>query len=179
MKPTTITLICEECGKEFERRIYDHTYNLKKGRKIFCSKECSNKGTREIRTYNVTTNRCTVPPPIQYKDPETVAFKYMLTKARKNAKQCERKVLDLTLENLKEVWDKQNHICVYSGVDLVLPIQYKSVWNNPTFTASLDRIDSSKGYVVGNIQFVSIVINRAKGNFTHEQMIEFCNIMKR
>jgi myo-inositol catabolism protein IolC len=43
--------------------------------------------------------------------------------------------------------------------------------------ASLDRVDSTKGYIVGNIQFISAAANMAKNNMTHEQMIEFCKII--
>ena len=163
--PSTTTLICEKCGKEFNRKTLEHNRSLKKKQRIFCSRKCSASEH--------------LPPAVRYKDPETVAFKFMLTKARKNAKQCERKVLDLTLEDLKEVWSKQEHKCIYSGIELTLPIQYKSVWNDPIYTASLDRIDSSKGYIRGNIQFTSIILNKAKGDMSHERMLEFCNTMKR
>ena len=37
---------------------------------------------------------------------------------------------------------------------------------------SVDRINSSKGYVKDNIQFISIAMNHLKNNMTHEQMIE-------
>jgi hypothetical protein len=40
--------------------------------------------------------------------------------------------------------------------------------------ASLDRIDSSKGYIKGNIQFVSVIANYAKNEMTHDEMLYFC-----
>jgi hypothetical protein len=40
--------------------------------------------------------------------------------------------------------------------------------------ASLDRIDSSKGYIKGNIQFISITCNYAKSDMSHEEMLTFC-----
>lgn len=43
--------------------------------------------------------------------------------------------------------------------------------------ASLDRIDSSKGYIKGNVQFVCHMANVAKNDYTYEQMIEFCRAM--
>lgn len=39
---------------------------------------------------------------------------------------------------------------------------------------SLDRIDSSKGYIQGNIQVVSTLANRIKSNSTTQQLLTFC-----
>ena len=41
-------------------------------------------------------------------------------------------------------------------------------------TASLDRIDSSKGYVPGNIQWVHKDVNWMKGSFTQEYFVNIC-----
>jgi hypothetical protein len=39
--------------------------------------------------------------------------------------------------------------------------------------ASLDRIDSSKGYIKGNVEFVCLAINFAKNDFKKEEMKSF------
>ena len=81
---------------------------------------------------------------------------------------------DVDLEYLKKVWDSCN-VCVYSGVKLTLPTHIQN--NNPLVTASIDRIDSTKGYVKGNIQYISITANHAKNSMSHEQMLEFCGLI--
>lgn len=43
-----------------------------------------------------------------------------------------------------------------------------------TCTASLDRIDSSKPYEVGNIQWVHKIVNIAKNTYSQEQFIDMC-----
>jgi hypothetical protein len=45
-------------------------------------------------------------------------------------------------------------------------------WSN---TASLDRKNSSVGYVIGNVRWVHPVINMMKNHFSDETFISMCN----
>lgn len=45
--------------------------------------------------------------------------------------------------------------------------------------ASVDRIDSKKGYDFGNVQFVSACMNLAKKDMTHEQAKIFVNEIRK
>ncbi|MDO1447313.1 hypothetical protein Q0590_13680 [Rhodocytophaga aerolata] len=73
---------------------------------------------------------------------------------------------------MKTQWEVQKGICPYTGLQLVQP-KYNSK-NDIQTTASLDRIDCKKGYIKGNIQFVSMAINYAKSTLTHKEMIALC-----
>lgn len=64
---------------------------------------------------------------------------------------------------------KQNRKCALSGLDLYFPACGKS-----PYTASLDRIDSSKGYIEGNVQWVHKTINLMKNRLSQEEFISFC-----
>lgn len=76
----------------------------------------------------------------------------------------------MTLAYLKEVWEKQNGVCPYTGLDLVLPDSTAGWKEGPNIrNASLDRRDSSKGYIEGNVQFVAIPINLAKSVFSADE----------
>ena len=73
----------------------------------------------------------------------------------------------------KDMWErflKQNNKCAISGVIIVLPTDYHRL----NYTASLDRIDSTKGYTLDNIQWVHKIINFMKGNLPELQFISWC-----
>lgn len=59
-----------------------------------------------------------------------------------------------------------------SGLDLIFT---KRVSDTKTTTASLDRIDSSKGYIKGNIQWIYKDLNLIKQNFEQKYFIDLCN----
>lgn len=44
-------------------------------------------------------------------------------------------------------------------------------------TASIDRIDSNKGYIAGNIQIIHKVVNMIKGWLSPEEFIAMCNLV--
>ena len=49
-------------------------------------------------------------------------------------------------------------------------------WSNYQ-TASLDRIDPTKGYIEGNIQWVHKDVNRMKMDFTETRFLELVNLI--
>lgn len=76
----------------------------------------------------------------------------------------------ITIEYIYNLYIAQNKKCNLSGLEISLP-------DNSTFcshTASLDRIDSSKGYVEGNVQWVHKWINRMKSNLAQDEFIYLC-----
>jgi hypothetical protein len=96
-----------------------------------------------------------------------------------NNKNRINKKRNISLEDLKQVWNNQNGLCSYTKIPLILvthtnPRKDVPMWH----LASVDRIDSSKGYDKDNIQFVSRTINYAKNNMSHEDMIKFLQFIK-
>ena len=80
------------------------------------------------------------------------------------------------LSKLKAIVGKTKSICPYTGWNLVLlpcTTDYESTALT-TNRASVDRIDSTKGYILDNIQFVAVIANLAKNAFTEEDLINFC-----
>jgi hypothetical protein len=80
---------------------------------------------------------------------------------------------DVTIEYLWEIYLSQNRKCNLSGIELILPKHNKD--NNKT--ASLDRIDSSKGYIIGNVQWIHKDINLMKMNLNQKTFINYCKLI--
>ena len=73
-----------------------------------------------------------------------------------------------------ELFLKQDRKCAVSNIDLVFtPYRNSHKFRNLT-TASLDRIDSSKGYIVGNVRWVHKDINKMINNYGDTKFIEYC-----
>lgn len=81
-------------------------------------------------------------------------------------------------EYLAELLEKQNMKCALSGIDLcVSNYSLGSKRGREESTISLDRIDSSKGYIEGNVQWVHKSINIMKSTLTQEEFIMFCKLV--
>ena len=99
---------------------------------------------------------------------------------------AEKRGLEFDKENVtvKYLWEllvNQNFKCALSGVEIYLRGEDKTIPltdnGNPRyelFNASLDRVDSSKGYIIGNVQWVHRQINIMKNAYSEDSFIEMC-----
>ena len=83
---------------------------------------------------------------------------------------------NISIEYLKEIWEKQEGICPYLGIKLTINT-YGKIKKDPVTSASLDRIDSSKGYIKGNIQWISRSMNYLKNDMTNQQVLEVIELI--
>jgi len=165
----TISLECSSCGKSFERALKEYRRtNVKGGRKPYCSLKCSGKAAAShFEKWQWTSETA---PRGSKKDEYSPYREYMRRIKRRHKK------TEVDVKYLKEVFEQQKGICIYSGVKLAHPeLVGKS---HQLTTASVDRIDSNKGYIKGNVQFVSIACNHAKNGMSDKQMREWIEILK-
>lgn len=166
---TQIEVVCNysECGKTFMKDLSEVKRNQKRGCENYCSLSCSGKANHKqliihsgnhINLKNVT------------KTDKFTGFREHLRRTKNRNHNT-----TITLEDLLEQWIKQDGICPYTGVKLIHPIRLKD--EGYLYLASLDRIDSSLGYISGNIQFISATANFAKNKMSHNEMLLFCQLI--
>jgi len=82
-------------------------------------------------------------------------------------------VFEITAEDVYNLFLNQNKKCVFTNLD----IRFKATTNDYKATASLDRIDSTKGYIKDNIQLVHKDINVMKSNFSDKYFVNMCKLV--
>lgn len=78
---------------------------------------------------------------------------------------------NISKEYLWDLYQFQEGKCYYTGLDISLNTR------NNIKTASLDRIDSTKGYIEGNVKWVHKRINIMKNIFSHDEFINTCKLI--
>lgn len=77
---------------------------------------------------------------------------------------------------LSEIYLKQNKKCALTGIDIhIISKSIRTQYSNNT--ASLDRIDSNKGYIKGNVRWVHKSINQLKSDFTDNELLFMCSLL--
>lgn len=171
-----ITLSCDTCNKEFEKSRNEYNRRIRLGKdKFYCSLSCSGKNPENVKHIVATKSGYPVWEHNPKKHDEYSKFRPILRVCRQRNKD-----FDLTLNYLKELWESQNGICPFTGFELEART-YDGKSDNPLNirSASLDRIDNSKGYVKGNVRFVSVMYNFARNKFSDENVIEFAQAVTR
>lgn len=161
--------ICKQCGVEFEKPLTEIRRNEKLNRPNFCSRICV--GKNNSNNFGDRRGAYEISQHSNNKIDGYSKFKYHYRNIKKR-----NQIVDLTIKDLKTQWDKQNGICPFTGIKLELS-SYSKIKKNPIYSASLDRIDSRKGYVKGNIRWVSKSINWMKNDMTDDMTWELCKLI--
>lgn len=80
---------------------------------------------------------------------------------------------NVSIEYLWELFLKQSRKCTLTGLELKFPSKSESTDG----TASLDRIDSTKGYIKGNVQWIHKDVNIMKQFYSQERFIDMCRLI--
>lgn len=85
----------------------------------------------------------------------------------------------ITIQYALALFIGQNGKCAYTKCDLSFGNQVKigGRMERGDKTASLDRIDSKRGYVFGNVQWVHKSVNVMKASMTHEEFVWICGLI--
>jgi hypothetical protein len=171
-----ITVVCENpnCRKLFGKPLAEFNRSKKLERPHYCSQSCWGKHKGSLNFKN-KANRDTSYLRNIIRTDDLSRFRYHLRVMKKSAKHRKNEC-NVTLEQLNNLWNKQKGICPYTGWELIiLPSTTQYETTDLTINrASVDRIDSSLGYLLDNIHFVAVIANFAKNSFTEQELLDFC-----
>ena len=167
-------LICNVCKQPFLIRSAEYRRQLRKGRVSFsCSRSCA------MVLSNIKSPRGGIYANLKGLQPkhfdEASPFRWYMRRARYRK---QKGLTDLTTGYLKKLWEAQKGACPFTGWLLNLP-EGSDGWSKEKpfsiYSASLDRIDNSTGYIQGNVRFISVIANYARNNFPDQAVFDFCN----
>lgn len=81
-----------------------------------------------------------------------------------------RRSTTMTPADLADIYEQQEKRCALTGVELTFIHGSGTVWTN----ASIDRIDNSKGYEIGNVRLVTYAANVARNSMADDTFLAFC-----
>ncbi len=99
----------------------------------------------------------------KYPDGEFVSGSYLTQLHRRNQE------VTISVEDLDDVWKGQQGICALSGRRLTLKKTLRDKGD-----ASVDRVNSDKGYIPGNIQWVHKKFNQLKSDHSMQEFVDMC-----
>lgn len=143
-------VVCEECGIKFhkENRLINAT--VKRSGVHCCTRACSTKYVKRKA--------------LNKADP----FNHYLINIRKRFKGDPSIIV--TAQHLADVWESQYGKCALTG----LPLHHsKQRTKKDISQASVDRIDDSKDYIEGNVQFTTLGANYMRNTFSIIDTKEF------
>lgn len=98
---------------------------------------------------------------------------YQLFKSSQRRSKVKNMYSDVTYDYIKLLWEKQKGLCALTDIPMTFEF-YKGRTNT---NVSLDRIDSSKGYVKGNVQLVCMVVNQMKNDLSFDELLTMCELI--
>lgn len=180
------------CGKKFGLLLVKELDTSSKNkRRWFCDCECGTlrKSVQENHLKSLNTKSCGCLHSRKGKDSpffkgyEELSLDQFNTikRSAKGGGKFNRKSKEFTI-TIKDAWNqflKQNRCCALTGIELSFngTITENKRTETSKRTASLDRIDSTKGYVVGNIQWVHKDINIMKNDLDLEKFKYYCKLV--
>lgn len=149
-----------ECGREEIKR-KDHVL---KGRVTLC-KRCASK---------VTASK--YPPPVRRTGHEGLSGTHYLS--IKFGASRRSIPFDLSAQFLWELYLKQDRLCAITNLPIILVnATSKSNPDWKVITASLDRIDNTKGYTKDNVWWVHKTMNQLKNNMSMSDLLYWSKLI--
>lgn len=161
--------------ESFSRKVRNEKY---KHNKYYYTCKCDCGNLKEVQRVNLITNHTTSCGCLKKRTGKTnpcwnghgEISGRLWAHIKKHAENRNLK-FSLTIEEAWEKFLQQERKCAMTGIELSLKT-LKGKENK--YTASLDRIDNTKGYTVTNVQWLHKDVNWMKGKFELHYFIELC-----
>jgi DNA-directed RNA polymerase subunit RPC12/RpoP len=156
---------CSKCNESYWETFFSKDKYKKDGLRSAC-KACSSKEFAKFKASDGYTKRLTkcneARADLKQSDPKLLWVKTVMGNAKQRAK-----YLGIEFSLTKE-WLLSNAVdkCPLLDLDLVY-----SADKSEDKSASIDRIDSSKGYTIDNCKVISFKANRIKNNATYSELL--------
>lgn len=134
-------------------------------------KQCSICGvTKQLSSFGKKTNVCNVCRRRRSKESQSESVRSFLNMKLQKAKSRgdTSHEVDIGVDYLMELWRLQNGICALSG----MPMAFDQ--DLPDRSVSIDRIDCSKGYIVGNLRLVCTSTNIMRKDMLDSEFYWWC-----
>jgi len=145
-----IRKVCSTC--KVEKLLIDFTSNkfMPTGYMTYC-KDCNNKRNKRYRGDNTNLTRAC-----------KRVFGYLSRRCR-----VKSMVVDIDYQYIEHLYNLQGGLCAYTKDKLELG-------SNSNNTLSIDRIDSSLGYIKSNIVLTTWKVNNCKQDLSLQEFKELC-----
>lgn len=145
--------ICPKCEKERDSSKFDSDKSNQDGLQTYCKKCRDEQRKNRLNTFN--------------------EFMTKLFKDLKDNAKSRNIPVEITLANIKELYEQQNHKCALTG-DIMTYETWERIDDQHIINKrniSVDRLDHDKGYTKDNIQLVCMIINIWKTYLSQEELI--------
>lgn len=186
---------CDYCGNEFDKETKEYNRAKRLNRKIFCSVNCMKLGKRNSNKGGKANNNKSaslaasksrrkkieiLAVELDISTEDYIGLRETVRRVKNRNKLPSRIERNITndvpeIKDLAQLWKNQKGICPFTGWILTLPTLYDKATPK---TASLDRIDNTKGYELNNIRFVSVMVNYAKNGFGEVELSDFIKAIR-
>jgi hypothetical protein len=156
--PLEGTKLCPKCEQTLDISKFNKDKSNSTGLQTYC-KECGTQNTKKwASSYDGYFKRL---------------FLDIKHNAKKRAKSLD---VNITVDDLKELYEAQNGLCALSGIKMTMDTymvkENQHIINK--YNISVDRINSDKGYDKDNIQLVCAIVNRMKTDLPDNDFIDLC-----
>lgn len=167
-----ITFNCDLCGKEKQEPLAWY----KKRQKHFCSRDCANKSRINPNKLDRKTYEKEYWSKEENKERRKLTSKKNCIKRFSLLGDSYKKAMLMRCKSRAKANNLDFNITIE---DIIIPeycpilnikLEYNQKQGGNDNSPALDRIDSSKGYIKGNVQVISSKANRIKTNATPEEI---------